>query len=740
MNLKDIAENKILKMSAQAGLIVVIIAILTLEATSIIQYFYTQESIKREASLRAQSELKSAQNRILDIVDMAESAVRNNLWIAQWCLNVPDSLMRVPQRLVKDNPIVVGSTIALVPGYSKKYPLYAPYVARDMNSGEQHLLSLATEEYDYPSQEWFTQPLALKEGYWSEPYYDEGGGNMLMTTFSMPVFDRNGEVAAILTADISLDWLTELMGSIKVYPNAFNTVISRTGKIMACPDSQLVMKNSIDAFAAESTDVEALKDVSEAMISGKTGETPIDYRGEKYRDHYTPVERTGWYISIVVPEKDMFATIKKVGLLVKILQIIGVLLIIITLRIVAKNQLKYKKLNAQKELIQNELRIGRDIQMSMIPKTFPAFPDRTDLDFAACLVPAKEVGGDLYDFYIRDEKLFFCIGDVSGKGVPAALVMSVTQSLFRAISAHETSPAKIVSSMNDSLSENNENNMFVTFFCGVLDMTSGVLRYSNAGHNPPMLLGHNDTQANTANIINELPVEPNLPLGVMPGVPFKEQEATLHYDDTLFLYTDGLTEAENAHAEQYGEERMKAVLAQKCDSQTLLDAMRQSVNTFVANAPQSDDLTVLVIHYLAHPTPAAQERHLILHNDIQQIPQLADFVETIADEKRLSQNLAMSLNLALEEAVTNVILYAYPDGADGLVDIEAILKEHTLEFIITDSGIPFDPTAAPDADVNLSAEERPIGGLGIYLVRQLMDEVKYHRIDGKNILSMTKNI
>ena len=403
-------------------------------------------------------------------------------------------------------------------------------------------------------------------------------------------------------------------------------------------------------------------------------------------------------------------------------------MIVIILRVIAKNQMKYKKLATQKELIQNELRIGHEIQMSMIPKTFPAFPERTDLDFAATLIPAKEVGGDLYDFYIRDEKLFFCIGDVSGKGVPAALVMSVTQSLFRAISAHETNPSKIVISMNNSMSENNESNMFITFFCGILDLTTGLLRYCNAGHNPPML--------NT----EKLPVLPNFPLGVMPGMVFQEQETRLGYDDTLFLYTDGLTEAENASSEQFGEERMEAFLGTKRNAQALLDAMQEAVDCFVSDAPQSDDLTVLVIHYMAHPATEQQERHLILHNDIQQIPQLAEFVETIAEEKQLDQSLAMSLNLALEEAVTNVILYAYPKGADGLVDVEAILKPHSLEFIITDSGVPFDPTAVPEADVTLSADERPIGGLGIYLVNKLMDELHYQRIDDKNVLSMKKNI
>ena len=728
MKTKEITEKKMMGKSTRAGLLVVIVAIITLEATSLIQYYYSQHGIKQEASLRAQSELRSAENEIMGIVDQAEGAVRNSLWVAEWCLDNPDSLVRVPQRVVENNPVVVGSTIALVPGYSKKHPLYAPYATRNSETGEIQTLSLATDDYDYPSQEWFTKPLELHGGYWSEPYYDEGGGNMLMTTFSMPVMDRNGKVAAILTADISLQWLTELMGSIEVYPNAFSTVVSRNGQIMVCPVESLVMNKNVLQFAAESSDSDALSSINEAMLSGQEGEMEVRYKGEENRIYFAPVERTGWSLSIVVPEKEMFAGVRKVGRLVTILQLLGVVMIVIILRVIAKNQMKYKKLATQKELIQNELRIGHEIQMSMIPKTFPAFPERTDLDFAATLIPAKEVGGDLYDFYIRDEKLFFCIGDVSGKGVPAALVMSVTQSLFRAISAHETNPSKIVISMNNSMSENNESNMFITFFCGILDLTTGLLRYCNAGHNPPML--------NT----EKLPVLPNFPLGVMPGMVFQEQETRLEYDDTLFLYTDGLTEAENASTEQFGEERMEAFLGTKRNAQALLDTMQEAVDCFVNDAPQSDDLTVLVIHYMAHPATEQQERHLILHNDIQQIPQLAEFVETIAEEKQLDQSLAMSLNLALEEAVTNVILYAYPKGADGLVDVEAILKPHSLEFIITDSGVPFDPTAVPEADVTLSADERPIGGLGIYLVNKLMDELHYQRIDDKNVLSMKKNI
>jgi len=704
MSKNDRGEKKILGMSARAGLLVVVIAIVTLEATSIIQYVYTQRGIKEEASQRAQSELQSASNKIMDIVNQAESAVSNSLWVAEWCLEVsPDSMMRVPQRVVEINPVVVGSTIALVPGYSKKYPLYSPYATRNRETGEIETLSLATDSYDYPSQEWFTQPMATVEAYWSEPYFDEGGGEMLMTTFSMPVKDRAGKPAAILTADISLDWLTELMENTKPYPNAYNTVSSRKGQLMLCTNPEAQQAGNKDTIV-----------------------------------YQVPVERTGWTLAIVIPEDDLYAGVRRVGMVVKVLQILGIVLIVVILRLIVKNQMKYKKLNAQKELIQNELRIGRDIQMSLVPKTFPAFPKRTDLDIAACIVPAKEVGGDLYDFYIRDEKLFFCIGDVSGKGVPAALVMTVTQSLFRAISSRENSPAKIVSAMNDSMAEKNENSMFVTFFCGVLDLVTGQLRYCNAGHNPAMRVGGNESMVVTAVTVSRLPVVPNIPLGLDAGFTFKEQETTLDHDDALFLYTDGVTEAENEVSELFGEERLEATLDTKRDAHGQIDAVRAAVNGFVGDAMQNDDITILVIHYLG--TPVKQERHLILHNDIQQIPQLADFMETIAEEKGLNQSLCMSLNLALEEAVTNVILYAYPDGADGLVDIEAVLREHSIEFIVTDSGMPFDPTAVAEVDITLTAEERAIGGLGIHLVRQIMDEVRYQRLNDKNQLTLIKNI
>ena len=674
------------KLGNMKALLLVFVAAITLEATALVQFYYSQKSLREEANLRAESQLEATRNKIMDVIDQAEAAVRNSTWIAQWCLDYPDSLQRVSWRLVEDNPVVVGSTVALVPGYNPKLPLFAPYVVRN---GEQiQALSLATAEYDYPSKEWFTKPLELGKGYWSEPYIDEGGGEMLMTTYSVPIRDKNGTLAAVLTADLSLEWLKDLVGGMRVYPNAYCLVYSRDNHIMVGPP------------AAESVDT------------------------TKYYTYSTPVERTDWSLSTVIPEDDIYGNLRRIGTIVFFLQLLGLAMIAIMLRSFIKGQRKYQALDQKRQRIEGELHIATGIQMSMVPKTFPPFPERHDLDMAATIVPAKEVGGDLYDFFIRDEKLFFCVGDVSGKGVPAALVMAVTRTTFRNISAHEDSPGRIVTMMNDNLSAMNESNMFVTFFCGVLDLSNGRLRYCNAGHNPPMTL---------TNEIRTLPIVSNLPLGIMGGFTFQEQEVPFLYDDALFLYTDGLTEAENVTHEQFGEERTVEALHGRKSAQDHLDNIKQKVADFVGDAPQSDDLTILFIHYLP------SSLRLTLRNSIDQISLLPAFVEEAVNASKLHPETAGHLNLALEEAVTNVILYAYPEGTAGEVSIEAAVSDSALSFIIIDSGTPFDPTAREEVDINASVQDRPVGGLGIHLVRQIMDDVRYERRGDKNVLIVTKN-
>ena len=726
------------KKSARAGLLLIIIAALTLEATSIVQYFYSQKGIKEEASMRAESQLETTKVRIMDIINQAEAAVRNSVWIAQWCLEVPDSMGRVTQRIVHDNPVVVGSTVAFVPGYNKRHELFAPYCYRESGTGEIKLKSLATTQYDYPSQEWFTKPIELDTGYWSEPYIDEGGGEMLMTTYSLPLRDSKGNVAAVITADISLDWLNELVGNISVYPNAYSVLLSRSGQIMVCPVETLVMNTSIQDLQQNSlAGNETFNDISHSMLSGHYGNRRIKHQGVTSQIYFAPVERTGWSMSIVIPENEIFAGIRRIGVIVKLLQILGIVMLILLLRSVAKRQYKYKMLNEQKERIEGELQIASAIQMAMIPKIYPPYPEREDIDVFGQLTPAKEVGGDLFDFYIREEKLFFCIGDVSGKGIPASLYMMVTRALFRTISAHESSPDKIMSNLNDIMSQDNESNMFVTLFLGVLDLPTGRLHYCNAGHDAPILIGNTGA--------GMLPVDSNLPVGVMPEWKYSLQESVIDPDTCIFLYTDGLTEAEDLEHRQYGMTRIKELTQQLQQNGTfsptvIINRMTDAVHLFVGNADQSDDLTMLAIQYTLHQKDFKFQRSLTLTNDIKRIPRLNAFIDDVCNANGIDMSESMQINLALEEAVSNVINYAYPTGTKGDITIEAKSNGEKMFFIISDTGTPFDPTARPAVDTTLSAEDREIGGLGIHLIRKIMDHINYERTDGHNVFTLIKKL
>ena len=275
-----------------------------------------------------------------------------------------------------------------------------------------------------------------------------------------------------------------------------------------------------------------------------------------------------------------------------------------------------KDTTASKAAIENELKVAHDIQMSMLPKTFPPYPERDDIDIFGMLTPAKDVGGDLFDFYIRNERLFFCIGDVTGKGVPASLFMAVSRSLFRNVSTHTSDPRMIVTALNEALSEGNDTNMFVTAFVGALDLSTGLLHYCNAGHDAPLLIVDEDerreeresskfkVQSSKFNSqISTVDCLPNLPLGVMPGYEYKAQEQQLAPGTTIFLFTDGLNEAENVSHEQFGNQRIidvaqSLLYAGKNNPTEFVRQMAESVHAFVGDAEQSDDLTMLAIKYV----------------------------------------------------------------------------------------------------------------------------------------------
>lgn len=575
---------------SKSSLSIIITAAVLVEATSAVQYFFAKKGIQEEVEHRAESELRAKSLEIQNVMTTVEVAVENMAWAVEQRLSQPDSMMAVTQKLLAGNNYIVGSAVAFEPYYYKdKGRQFSPYTYKhdDTTTSKQ----LGTDTYDYHTMEWYTAPMQSGHSHWSEPYFDEGGGEMMMSTFSLPIHDATGRCVAIFTADVSLDWLSEVINARHIYPSSYNLLLSRTGKIMACPVESLVMRQSIAEVTADMKDTTA-RYINRQMMAGHSGQATIrDDKGKKQYVFYAQMDGdTGWSMAVVCTDREIYYGLRQVGFNLFLLMLLGLGLMSFIIWRATRNAMRLQAVYAEKERMGSELHIASEIQKGMLPKIFPPYPERDDVEIFASLVPAKEVGGDLFDFYIRDEKLFFCIGDVSGKGVPASLVMAVTRSLFRTVSTHEASPERIATQMNDSMAEMNDSNMFVTLFVGVLDLPTGRMRYCNAGHCPPVLVG---------NGVELVPIKSNLPLGIMPEWKFEEQELLLHPQSTIFLYTDGLTEAENTEHGQFGEENMMNEV-RKLDMHTtgrIIERMTAAVHAFVDGAEQSDDLTMLAIQY-----------------------------------------------------------------------------------------------------------------------------------------------
>ena len=724
-----------MKKEKKFSLYIIIAAAVLLQLISGVQYWYAHRVIRRQVEDRANSEMNIKRLAIEKKLVVVETAVENMAWAVEAKLSEPEEMFDLALRTVKQNEHITGCAILFSPNYypSKGY-WFEPYAVRRAD-GSYETMQLGSADHDYTQMQLYRGSMEGDSTLWTEPYLDKDGARMMLTSYTCPIHDSKGNTVAVLAADVSLDWLNNVINATHLYPSSFNLMLSKMGQIMVCPTESLVMKKTIHNLAERMNDT-TLRTINSNMLSGKDGSGRfVDNSGTDKYVFYSPIGcGTGWSMAVICVEKEIYHNLRSLGANLLMLMFLGLMLIAFIIKRMIHNMRHLHEVSLEKERIGNELHIASSIQSGMVPKVFPPYPERDDIEIFASLVSAREVGGDLYDFYIRDEKLFFCIGDVSGKGIPASLLMAVTRSLFRTVSAHESKPSAIVSQMNEAMADMNDSNMFVTLFVGELNLLTGRMRYCNAGHCPPLIVNPD---------VNTLPVDANIPVGLVPDWTFTTQETLINPQTTIFLYTDGLTEAEDASHVLYGEERMKATAREavadgRTSPESLFNQMTQSVEAFVDKAVQSDDLTMLVIQYKRSERNFRLQRSLTLPNDTQTIPQLHEFVTEIASSLAIDEALAMQLDLALEEAVVNPMTYAYPPGTQGVIDILAMADDSKVAFVIKDSGIPFDPTTKDDVDTTLSADERPIGGLGIFLVRQIMDSINYERVGKQNVLTLIK--
>ena len=397
---------------------------------------------------------------------------------------------------------------------------------------------------------------------------------------------------------------------------------------------------------------------------------------------------------------------------------------------------KLEKVTAEKERIGAELTLASDIQAHMLPCIFPAFPDYDEFDIYATMTPAKEVGGDFYDFFMTDEKhLAFVMADVSGKGVPAALFMVIAKTLIKNYAQMGQEPGQVFTTVNRLLCDGNDAGLFVTAWIGILDLESGLLKYANAGHNPPLI-------KKAGGQFEYLRSRPGFVLAGMDTTRYRQSEMVLNPGDRIFLYTDGVTEATDSSQQLYGEDRLESLL-NRCQADTaeeMLADLKNDIDSFVCEAPQFDDITMLMLDFKKRKAGGGMTERLFPADDSALNDVLA-FAEEELEKAECPPKAMMQLTVAIEEVFVNVAHYAYPDE-EGQVSFGIAFdsESRSITFRIADKGIAFNPLEKPDPDITLSAEEREIGGLGIFICKKTMDEIGYARENGENILTMTKKL
>ena len=550
------STNNIKESFAKREIRKIIIAAVLMIAVSTSYYLYLRYRIRNDAELQAHRVLAQTGQAISSHMGRIETIADAMCPFAEHSLEDPEEMYNISCYMVESTLQVTSAGVAFVENYyPEKGRWFLAYAGYPWNSDTLVMRQLGSENHDYFTMEWFQRGLESENGVWSSPYSDQDGGCGEMMTYARALYDTTGRKVGVVAVDFTLDSLAAIVQSVQLYPHSYCTLVSEsTGEIVVGPSAMDKVWGHCHTFTE-------------------------------------PIEGKNLVLTLTITNSDMYKRLRRASLAFSLM----VLGIFVTIFLIAyssvKNVWRLGEERLKNQHIEDELAIARKIQMSLVPSKVEGNKLSSQLDICGFLQPARFVGGDLYDYYVHDNKLIFCIGDISGKGVPGAMLMSITHSLFRTLSAQCERPEHIMQALNRSISENNPDVMFITMFIGMLDMETGMVSYCNAGHNPPMLIRSGKAQY--------MDLAQNLILGVEINTKYSSQTLPLNPGDTLFLYTDGLTEAENTKKELFGEGKALDIANGFGDisAEEQIGMMHQAVQRFVGEAEQSDDITMLAIRF-----------------------------------------------------------------------------------------------------------------------------------------------
>ena len=637
--MKEIIDFIRRKLSVRVSLWVVLFAAIIFLAALGFMFVQARDAVRQEAINRASQILNNTALRVTGILNRAEVASNMIEWLVMRHPDRPDSMFVYSEAALKENPDFFNCSIAFEPYFFAKYGRY--FSAYSKRNGDSiRTMQGGSDSYQYFYMDWYLMPKLLDKMCWTEPYMDldvATNTKEMLTSYCNPIVDKEGKFLGVVNIGLSLSWLSNTISAVKPYPNSYSIMVGHGGTYFVHPDTTKLLNETLFTETLEREDT-AKTALGHAMQRGEEGMRQLNVDGVDSYVFYKPLGQTGWSMAIVCPESDIFGGFDRLQRTVMTIVTVGLLLMlfffirIITselrpLRRLAQEaetiasgqfdtklpdfkrtdeigQLSHsfgnmqnslvsyieelKTTTAQKASIESELNVASSIQMSMLPSVFP---NREGLDMYASMTPAKEVGGDLYGYLLIDDSLYFCLGDVSGKGVPASLFMAQVTRLFRTLANQQMPPAEICTRMNDALSgDENPTNMFVTMFIGLVDLKTGHLSFCNAGHNPP-IIGGGESHGDFLKMLT------NFPIGVLPDLEFQGEEISSIKGRPLFIYTDGLNEAENMENDQFGDDHLLDILRN-----THFDSARQVIETLAAEvehhrggADPNDDLTMMCL-------------------------------------------------------------------------------------------------------------------------------------------------
>jgi len=609
-------------------------------------YLVSRKMIKKGIEENSANLIITTTSRIEVLLTSTQKVPQNVAYLLENTNYDESELFKIIYAIVEKNPEIYGAAIAFEPyAFDRNKKYFAPYFYK--NNGAVSFKYL-DKFYDYFTWDWYQIPRALEQPQWTEPYFGEGGG-ILMSSYAVPFYrnvDGARQFTGIIIVDISLDYLRDIVSSIKILNSGYGFLISKNGTFVTHPIKDYIMNETIFSVAEARGD-SMLREVGRKMIRGEEGfsATPVKsaVTGKSCIMTYVPIKSNGWSLGVLFPYDELMADITNLNHVVLALGVTGLLLLALAIVFIARSitrpltemanaavqigkgdlevQLPEAKAGdevgkltvaldcmktslkdyireitettASRQRMESELKIARNIQMGILPKNFPPFPERTDIDIYASTLPAREVGGDFYDFFLIDkDHLCFVIGDASGKGIPAAIFMAYTKTLIKAKASTDLGTGALMEQVNDELSKGNDADMFITVFCAVLNTVTGDLSYTNGGHNPPIVIRGSGE-------VSYLDGPGELVVGIMDGSRYSTRTLALKPGDGLFLYTDGVTEAMNDAGEIFSTDRLKDVVL-SCRDKTapeITGFVTDAVNDFCQSAPQYDDITMMVVRY-----------------------------------------------------------------------------------------------------------------------------------------------